>query len=159
MAHSAMQRRGGAEHRGKWSVERMKQVCRESSGAVKGECEERERQSQLLPLLLLWVLVPWSFTDLRFVSYPCTFPANLPLLIKPGGLGFYYLQLTKTRLKQMRAYFQIIGPKRLEASTQLTYLWKMQRNLHAHSQKDGLFSHEGYSRWKGKSRQQYWVSS
>lgn len=104
-------------------MEGMKQVCRERRGAVEGE-EERdgERQSQLLPQFLLWVLVPQSFTDLRFVSYPCTFPANLPLLIEPGGASFYYLQLTKPGIKQMRVYFQIIGPKRLEASTQPTYL-------------------------------------
>lgn len=67
--------------------------------------KDGEKQSQLLPQFLLWVLVPHSLTDLRFVSYPCIFPANLPLLINPGGVGFCYLQPTKPKLKQMRVYF------------------------------------------------------
>lgn len=106
----------------------------------------RRRERETEPAAASASVVDFSSLKLHWLEIcelSCTFPANLPLLIKPGGLGFYYLQLTKPGLKQMRAYFQIIGPKRLEASTQLTYLWKMQRNLHVHSQKDGLFSHEG----------------
>lgn len=103
-------------------MERTEQVCRESKEAVNGEGEkDGERQPAAVSVSVVG-LVPQSFTDLRFASYLCTFPEDLPLLIKPGGAGFYYLQLTKSGLKQMRVYFQIIGPKRLEASTQLTYL-------------------------------------
>lgn len=156
MAHSATW--GSAGRTERWSVQRMKQVCRARRRLWRGE-KDGERQSQLLPQFLLKVLVPQSFTDLRFGSYPSTFPAKLPLSIKSGGVGFYYLQPTKPRLKQMRVYFQIIGPKRLEASTQPTYLWKMQRNLHAQSQKDTLFAHGGYSSKKGRNQHQYRASS
>lgn len=139
MEYYAMWRHCGRTEKGEWVNWESREVKRESWGQTE----------PLLPQFLLRVLVSRSFADLRFVSYPCTFPANLPLLIKPGGVGFYYLQLTKPGLKQMRVYFQIIEPKRLEASTQPRYLWKMQRNLHAYSQKDALFAHAEWSRKKG----------
>lgn len=122
--HSLPDEGAGAGGEQRKVISRMKQVCRENRGSVKREGEkdgERQSQSQLLPQFLLGVFVPQSFNDLRLVSYPCTFPDNLPLLIKPGGIGFYNSQPTKP-IKQMRVYIQIIGPKRLEASTQPTYL-------------------------------------
>lgn len=112
MVYSAMWRCLGKTER---KVIDGREWSRLAEGAEGWSEKDEDRQSQLLPQFLLWVLVPRSFADLRFVSYPCTFPANPPLLIKPGGVGFYYLQLTKPRLKQMRVYFQIIEPKRLES--------------------------------------------
>lgn len=97
-------------------------VCRESRGTVKREGGKDGERLTVAASVSVVGLGSLSLTDLRFRSYLCTFPANLPLLIKPGGVDFYYLQPTKPRVKQMRVYFQIIGPKRMEASIQATYL-------------------------------------
>lgn len=67
------------------------------------------------------VSLPWDLWAIPVLS------SKSSLLIKPGGMGFYYLQPSMPRLKQMRVYFQIIGPKRQETSMQPTYLWKTQR--------------------------------
>lgn len=64
------------------------------------------------------VSLPWDLWAIPVLS------SKSSLLIKPGGMGFYYLQPSMPRLKQMRVYFQIIGPKRQETSMQPTYLWK-----------------------------------
>lgn len=64
------------------------------------------------------VSLPWDLW-----AIPVLF-SKFSFLIKPGGMDFYYLQPSMPRLKQMRVYFQIIGPKRQETSMQPTYLWK-----------------------------------
>ena len=59
MAHSAMQRRRGGAQRKVISGENEAGLQRKQR-SCEGRIQEgeKERQSQLLPLLLLWILVP-----------------------------------------------------------------------------------------------------
>lgn len=93
--------------------ERTKRVCRGGRGAMRRAEGRREGDGDSGRLSFCsGGAVLWSPADLRFVRYPHNLPPDLPLLLKPEGVGFYHLQPAKPRLKQMRVYFQITGPKR-----------------------------------------------